>query len=232
LLATADRQSFKDAQELCDVASQHESDPLRRQYLYCRGIDTFPDEPAMLQQYGKIVSCSKLTSSGDFLVDRPDMNGTWDVAQGYYSKALAISEKDSIKHKKSLLFTLYRYALFLANNRCDYIEADKLFRQLLRKLPGSAWVFERYAEFLSDYRHKFALAEKMYRMILNMQPTGSSLISYALFLWQVRRNYTLAGKCFRVSYNHNNLSRERDLNTVQTTICKFIVSSNLGTSYL
>ena len=32
-----------------------------------------------------------------------------------------------------------------------------------------------------------------------MSPTGTALVSYALFLWQIRRNYALAGKCFRVA---------------------------------
>jgi len=181
-----DLKPYKDAQELCDTANKYDAEPLRKKYLFSRGLDVFPDSPVMLQY------------SADYLVDRPDINNSWSLAESFYKKALAVAERD-VKHRKTLLFTIYRYSVFLSNNRRNFTDADKYYRMLLRKLPGNPWVFEKYAEFLSEWRHKYNLAEKIYRMILNMSPTGSALVSYALFLWQIRGNYALAGKCFRIA---------------------------------
>jgi len=185
-ITTEDIKIYKDPQELCDAANKHDSDPQRKRYLFSRGLDIFPDSPVMLQH------------TADYLVDRPDVNNSWNLAESFYKKSLSVAEKDP-QHRKTLLFTIYRYAIFLANNRHENNEADKYYRMLLRKLPGNPWVFEKYAEFLTESRHKYNLAEKIYRMILNMSPTGSALVSYALFLWQIRGNYALAGKCFRIA---------------------------------
>jgi len=40
-------------------------------------------------------------------------------------------------------------------------------------------------------------------MILGTSPSGSSVASYAYFLWHIRRNYQLAGKCFKVAMELN-----------------------------
>jgi len=185
-LTNEDLKQYGEPQDLCDAASKYDTDHKRRRYLFCRGLDIFPDSPAVLQH------------SADYLVDRPDSNDSWSLAESFYKRALSLADRDP-KSKKTLLFTIYRYAVFLSNHRRNLADADKHYRILLRKLPGNPWVFEKYAEFLSEYRHKHNLAEKIYRMILNMSPTGSALVSYALFLWQVRGNYALAGKCFRIA---------------------------------
>ena len=49
--ASDDLKQFKDVQEVCDQANQFDHDANRRKYLYSRGLDIFPDEPMMLQQW-------------------------------------------------------------------------------------------------------------------------------------------------------------------------------------
>jgi hypothetical protein len=80
-------------------------------------------------------------TTGDFLADRPDENNSWDTALQFYKLALSFGEQtQDQKLKKVYLFTLFRFAVFLANNKHQIPDADKCFRQLLKKLPGNPWV--------------------------------------------------------------------------------------------
>lgn len=178
-------------EEIKKAGNQIEGDALKKRYIFARGLDLFPESPEMLQIYA------------DFLVERSDSEtNSWKEAEQMYQTSIEFAKRETSQDTsiKSLIYCLYRYTIFLTANRRNYPLALRYFKQLLKRLPRNVWIFEKYAEFLSDYCHKYNQSDKVYRSIIRVNGnTGSALSSYATFLWQVKRHYELATKCFGVA---------------------------------
>src|SRR5687768_17558588 len=96
--------------------------------LLSRGLDVlFPDSPVLLRTYA------------DFLAERPEEEDSWEVARSYYLRCIDLcnkmqqsktvqdeSDDSSGNSEKELLFTLYRFALFLTTN-CNELQEAGLF---------------------------------------------------------------------------------------------------------
>jgi len=199
-----DISGFQKPQTLVEAIGSAVSHPLKKHFQLARGLELFPNSASICLEYA------------DFLIERPDENGSWLIADEFYKKAIDLAirvdsnrnhEQQPIEYQQSeweqthriLPFLFYRYATFLSTSMNNLEEADKYYKKLLRRLPGNVWVLERYAEFQSELCHKHNLAEKIYRLILNAAPSSSCLANYSMFLWQVRRNYLLAEKCMKSS---------------------------------
>lgn len=180
-------------EEFRKLIQQIECEPLKESYLHARALADQPQNSLLFQLYA------------DFLVDRPDEDGSWDLAENFYKSACDLVRKQRAEPYHSA-FILFRYAYFLARNRRRYKEANSHYLELFRLLPPNAWTVERYAVFLSEHRHQHDGANLVFQHLAHVAPTGSSLSSFAFFKWQIKRQIREANDLFRTACD---LEREK-----------------------
>lgn len=170
-----------------DLLRDMDYDSAKKDYLHARALEENPNSSSLYQVYA------------DFLVDRPDEDGSWDTAEMFFKNACELSKKGDLEGEKRYhaAFIIFRYAYFLAANRGDLDAANNYYLQLFSVLPPNAWTIERYAVFLTEYLHQHTKAETMFQHLAHLSPTSSSLSSYAFFKWQIKRQIAEAGDLFK-----------------------------------
>jgi len=187
-ISQADLTKPPHASDLVDeVANLDAKDTFRKIYRFAKGLEMFPHSACVYQAYA------------DFLAERPDIGDTWKLADELYTKGVEIASTYKQENRRTHLFVLFKYAQFLATNFKNLSKANTTFVKVIRMVPGNVWLLERYCEFLVESMHKYNLADKLFRVILQVSPTGSSLATYSLFLWHIRRNYVVALNCVKVA---------------------------------
>ncbi|MCW5214076.1 tetratricopeptide repeat protein, partial [Desulfobulbus sp. US5] len=79
---------------------------------------------------------------------------------------------------------LANYALFLMNQRQDYIAAEAMYERSLEADQNHAGILGSYAIFLDVYKKDYAAAEKMYQLALEAAPENANCLgNYARLLF-------------------------------------------------
>eukprot|EP01102_Stenamoeba_stenopodia_P000489 TRINITY_DN10466_c0_g1_i1.p1 TRINITY_DN10466_c0_g1~~TRINITY_DN10466_c0_g1_i1.p1 ORF type:complete len:521 (+),score=85.98 TRINITY_DN10466_c0_g1_i1:336-1898(+) len=183
---TSEDLRFQTAEAFKALLREMESDVKKKEYLLAKAIEFHPQSSTLCQLYA------------DFLIERPDHDEAWDLAEFFYKKACEIVRANNTEGEKRFhaAFILFRYAYFLSRNRKRHEEANQYYLELFRLLPPNAWTIERYAGFLSEFRHQHTAAERVYQNLAHLTPTSSSLSSMAFFKWQIKRQLREASELF------------------------------------
>ena len=90
------------------------------------------------------------------------------------------------------------FALFMADQRKNYDEAERLHRGALELDPNHAGIAGNFALFMADVRENYDEAERLYRRALELDPNHvNNTGSFAVFMANRRKDYDEAERLFR-----------------------------------
>jgi Flp pilus assembly protein TadD len=90
------------------------------------------------------------------------------------------------------------FALFMAEVRGNYDEAERLYRKALEFDPNHAHYTGNFASFMRNVRKDYDEAERLYRRALELDPNDANNTGgFASFMQNVRKNYDEAERLYR-----------------------------------
>ena len=170
-----------------ELSAQQETDIKRKEEIYKRGLDKFPETYELISGYAQFLHYTRKSPE----------------AEKYYKKALELEPENATLNGN--------YANFLLDIKKDSDEAEKYYKKALKLKPEDATINCDYAVFLLDIKKDSDEAEKYYKKALELEPEGASNNgNYALFLLQ-RGQLKAAKKFIDKAFHYNQLYEQEEL---------------------
>jgi Tfp pilus assembly protein PilF len=158
-----------------ELRARAESDPEKRERIYRRGLEEFPDSAEL---------------TGNFASFMTDIRKDHDEAERLYRRALELDPENAINTSN--------FASFMTDIRKDHDEAERLYRRALELDPGNATDTGNFAVFMTSIRKDHGEAERLHRRALELDPENATNTgNFANFMTHIRRDHDEAERLYR-----------------------------------
>ena len=157
-----------------ELLAQQETDTKRKEKIYKRGLDEFPENYEPMSGYAGFLHYTRKSLE----------------AEKYYKKALELEPENAAINGN--------YANFLKSIKKDNDEAEKYHKKALELEPEGATFNGNYAVFLQDIKKNSDEAEEYHKKALELEPEDATFNgNYAVFLQNIKKDSNEAEKYYK-----------------------------------